>query len=320
MDAWEPELKRVIGLQDLDSKIGNFALEKVRIFYQERKYSVEDYVPGTQYEEVWCSSIFDFTDKSSVAPGAIRGGTGFDLTTILPREIDSIIPRLNYGFTTRGCIRNCKFCVVRRKEGPIRVVGDLLDLWDGRAREISIFDNNILGLPEHFKLVCGQAKENHLRIDFNQGLDHRLLTPGVVEILRSTPRSVPTWKFAFDSVKSFPSVERALSLLQSGGIPRAMWYVLVGFDSTFKEDLERLNYLRSRNQVAYVQRFHDPKAEPDRRLTALARWVNQRHIFRGMTWEQFIATPKNLQAYGKFDWGVYQPPARRASEDMEHQV
>jgi len=170
-------LKRVIGLQDLDSKIGNFALEKVRIFYQERKYSVEDYVPGTQYEEVWCSSIFDFTDKSSVAPGAIRGGTGFDLTTILPREIDSIIPRLNYGFTTRGCIRNCKFCVVRRKEGPIRVVGDLLDLWDGRAREISIFDNNILGLPEHFKLVCGQAKENQ-RERRNSDLDY-LFQPSV---------------------------------------------------------------------------------------------------------------------------------------------
>ena len=28
------------------------------------------------------------------------------------------------GFTTRGCIRNCSFCVVPQKEGKIKVEGD----------------------------------------------------------------------------------------------------------------------------------------------------------------------------------------------------
>lgn len=289
-----------IGLYNLEPRYRNLALEKIRKYYTDGGHIVEDCMPieTSKYDTVYCSSLFDWTPKRYVLPSMITGGTGFNLETTLPPEIDAVLPRLNFGFTTRGCIRHCPFCVVPMKEGNIRVEGDLLDLWDGKAKDITLYDNNVLALPEHFAFICNQARENNLRVDFNQGLDHRLLTPEIVDILNSF--SHPELHFAFDHPKLINSVDKAITLLQSKGINRCNWYVLVGFGTTFEEDLERLNYLRERKQNAYVQRYKNGK-KLDRKYTMLAEWVNQHHIFHGMTWEQFLAHPDNK---GKFNRSV----------------
>lgn len=247
---------------------------------------VEDYFALSSYDKVYCSSIFTYTKKSIAPQGAICGGSGFDLTTKLPLEIDEIKPRLNFGFTSRGCPNKCPFCIVPRKEGGIYPVGSLYDLWDENAKVITLLDNNILGLPQHFENICSEAVHYKITVDFNQGLDHRRLSPHIIELLKSIKHK--EYRFAFDSPLYYKSVERAISLLKDGGINRCLWYVLVGFDTTFQEDLDRVNFLRDRGQQAYIQRFRQPKN--DWRHIALAQWVNQHHIFYAMTWEQFLNT------------------------------
>ena len=275
---------------NLEPKYHNYALDKLRCYWQAQGADVEDYFPLAHgsYDKVFCSSIFSWTPKNNLPPNAVCGGTGFNLTDCLPPEVEDMKPHLNYGFTTRGCIRKCSFCVVPQKEGKLRIVGDLLELWDGESRDVVLYDNNILGLPEHFALVCQQARENKIRLDFNQGLDHRLLTPEIASIMALTPHA--EYHMAFDHPKYKTSVVKALDLLQDAGINRCNWCVLVGYNTTFREDLDRLNYLKSRNQNAYVQRYN---MKTDKRLTALARWANQHRIFQGMTWEQFLAHPEN---------------------------
>ncbi|GAH92586.1 unnamed protein product, partial [marine sediment metagenome] len=86
-------------------------------------------------------------------------------TTLRP-EIEEMKPKINIGFTTRGCIRKCPFCIVPEKEGKIRVVGDIYDFWDREGTELIILDNNILALPEHFKMICTQLKQENLKVDF----------------------------------------------------------------------------------------------------------------------------------------------------------
>ncbi len=277
-----------IGLYKLESKLKNFALEKVRLYYLQSGANVEDYLPlaHSSYDEVWCSSIFDYTSKATVPPDAICGGTGFDLETKLPDKINAMKPRLNYGFTTRGCTRNCSFCVVPKSEGELRVVGDLLDLWDGKAKDVVLYDNNILGDVGHFNLVCNQAIENGIRLDFNQGLDYRLLTQNIVEVLK-TMRHIE-YRFSFDHIEMKDGVGRAIDLLQKNDIKRCMWFVLVGYNTTIKEDLIRLNFLKEHNQNAYVMRFRK-NGKCSRELIPLARWANQHHIFQGMTYEQFLS-------------------------------
>lgn len=284
-----------IGLYNLEPRVKNLALEKLRLYYQGRGDKVADCLPveTNGFDVVYASAIFDWTSQEYVSPQMITGGTGFDLITTLPPEIEAIQPRLNFGFTTRGCIRKCPFCVVPKKEGKIRVVGDLLNLWDGKAKQVVLYDNNILALPEHFAFICEQARQYNLKLDFNQGLDHRLLTSEIIDIMLSIRHH--EYRFAFDYPSYVNSVDKALRLLQSKGINRCSWYVLVGFDTTFKEDLFRLNYLRNRNQIAYVQRYRAKKKKKKlgREYVALARWANQHHIYRGMTWEQFLAHPDN---------------------------
>lgn len=277
-----------IGLLNLEPKYKNLALEKLRIYHQSKGDYVEDYFALNQYDKVFCSSIFNFTKKTIVPDGAICGGTGFDLTTVLPPEIENIKPRLNFGFTTRGCIRKCPFCVVPQKEGHIKVVGNLTDLWNHKNLDITLLDNNILALPDHFAYICYQAKLRNIRIDFNQGLDHRLLTPSICKHLKEIRHK--EYRFAFDSPAYYKTVETAICLLMDAGIKRSLWYVLVGFNTTFQEDLDRVNFLRDRKQTAYIMRYQHPKN--DWRHIALARWVNQHHIFKGMTWEQYLEHPE----------------------------
>jgi len=117
-----------IGLYNLEPRIKNLALEKIRLYYQRLRDTVLDCSPleANGFDKVYASSIFDWTSKKYILPNMITGGTGFDLVTTLPPEIEQVEPHLNFGFTTRGCIRNCPFCVVPKKEGVIRVVNDLL--------------------------------------------------------------------------------------------------------------------------------------------------------------------------------------------------
>jgi hypothetical protein len=264
-------------------------------------------IEASQFDVVYCSSLFDYTDKKYILPTMIKGGTGFyrwddklktyiipqDITLNLPPEIDSIELHINKGFTVRGCCNKCQFCVVPIKEGSIKITGDTLTLWDGKSKLITYYDNNILAVPEHFEHNAKQAIEHKIIQDYNQGLDHRLLTPEIVDIMTKVKHK--EYHFAFDSPNSIGTVEKAIDLLQFKGIKRCNWYTLCGFNTTFEEDLFRLNYLRSRGQNAYVQRFKTKANKSNVRLIALARWANQHHIFQGMTWEQFIKHPQNKQ-------------------------
>lgn len=284
-------LKSKIAIYNLEPKYQNYALDKVRLFYQRKGATVEDYLAlaYNSYDEIWCSSIFDWTNHDNLPPNIIKGGTGFDLTTNLPDEIENIEPHLNYGFTTRGCIRKCPFCVVPQKEGKVRVVGDLMSLWDGKSKDVVLYDNNILALPQQFEIVCKQALEHKIKLDFNQGIDFRLLTPELSELLKRI--SHVEYHLALDDIKSISKAQKAIDMLKKAGINRSNWYVLVGYNSTPQEDLIRLNFLRNNGQGAYVQRY---KGNTDALFyTAIARWANQHHIFQGMTWQQFLEHKDN---------------------------
>lgn len=283
-------------LIDIDSKIPNLALKKAERYHQARGHDVAWNMPlmATTSDLIYVSNVFKENrheaEQFEGYDNALIGGSGYDLHTELPPEIEAIKPRINLGFTTRGCVRKCPFCIVPEKEGSIRIVGDLLDLWDGKTKDVTILDNNILAIPSHFFKVCRQALTNKIRLDFNQGLDHRLLTPEIARALKST--STKEYRFAYDSVWMAASVERAIDMLADAGIREAIWYVLTGYNTTIYDDLQRLNHLRSSGHLAFVQRY-----KRTRELIPVARWANQRHIFRGMSFGQFLKEPRKRDYY-----------------------
>lgn len=297
----------LINIDSLEKKKGlavwkNLALEKVRFYFENRGYQVEDYMVGAPYEpkkhkSIWISCVFDWNKDKILRFKNQKtriGGSGIDLIKVLPSKIERMKPKTNFGFTTRGCIRKCPFCVVPKKEGKIKVVGDIYDLWDGIAEKIVLIDNNFLAAPEdHFYKVVNQIKKNKLTVDFNQGLDHRLLTDENYKALKGL-KCYGYHRFAFDDIRQEKSVIRAIELMKRHGTIASFWYVLVGFNSTFEEDLYRAKLLQKHKQKAFIQRYNYTK---ERMYIPLARWVNQHRVFAKVTWEDFLLDPRNPDWY-----------------------
>lgn len=124
-------------LVDADSTIPNIALMKLSSYHKKAGDNVEFVAANLPYypnrkktpfivnsaDKVYCSVVFEGNKEFIIGENIIFGGTGVDLTTNLPDEIEdcdpdySIYPNNNtsYGFITRGCIRSCAFCKVPKK-------------------------------------------------------------------------------------------------------------------------------------------------------------------------------------------------------------
>jgi len=295
----------MIGLYNLEPKYTNIALEKIRMYCEQQGEKVMNFLPMENglYDKVYCSSIFTWTLKNYVTDDMICGGSGFDLETKLPPEIEYMKPKINVGFTTRGCIRKCPFCIVPVKEGNIRVVSDIYDFWDGHSKKIIILDNNILALPKHFFHIASQIQKENLFIDFNQGLDHRLLNNEIVNKLKSL--RYKEYRFAFDDISQESSVKKAIDILHNHEINWSMRYVLVGFNTAYDEDLSRLLMLKSHDQRVFVQRYN---GITNPFYTELAGWANQHQLFHKYTFEEFLkrrGTKKRINDFLRIRMGKY---------------
>lgn len=289
--------KRILTVA-IESRLPNLALAKIRTYYERRGYEVvQNYKRLTQrVEKVYVSCLFSWNLGKALTwlkckyPVSL-GGSGVSIYSKLPPEVEIIKPRINWGFTTRGCIRRCQWCSVHVREGQFRVTGDLLDLWDGESKKVTLLDNNILASPEQFQHVCWQARIHDIKIHFSQGLDYRLLDRSAALVLRDTRRE-RLW-FSFDEPKNYDGVDKCISELEAVGIRQSMWFVLVGFNTTFEEDLKRINFLRRRKQHVYLTRYNFLRTPQN---VLLARWTQGFKYFRKLSFSEFLSLPQNRSA------------------------
>ena len=289
-------------LVNIDSdKIPNIALKKIEKYYKDRGHNIswsitsEPDFQAMTADKIFVSCIFKENkykcEEWLQFNNTSIGGSGWDLTTKLPDIIENINPMINIGFTTRGCIRKCRFCIVPEKEGYIHKVSDIYDIWDGISKKVILLDNNILALPDHFKLICEQAIKEKILIDFNQGLDHRLLTDDICKYLSKIRHK--NYRFAFDDPAYLPTVKKAISLLHEHNLNFNTWYVLSGYNTTLKEDLERITFLRKQKEKAYLMRY-----SMDYKYIPLAMWTNNKKLQR-VTFKKFLDYPERKK-YKKY--------------------
>jgi hypothetical protein len=70
----------------------------------------------------------------------------------------------------------------------------------------------------------------------------------------------PYMRFSWDNIKTESQVLRGLQFLKDAGMKNpAVFDVLIGFDSTFEEDLYRVNTLRSLGQKAFLMQYNGNK-------------------------------------------------------------
>jgi hypothetical protein len=281
-----------IGLYDADShNWPNLCLMKLSAHHKSLGDDVEMWSPEGQYDLVYKSRVFTdaYSKDTQVIPNAaqvICGGTGYGPGPDLPDAVEhtrpdySLYPQFQgtaYGFLTRGCPRNCGFCIVSGKEGRrSRQVADLSEFWDGQ-REIKLLDPNLLACPDHERLIL-QLADSRAWVDFTQGLDIRLITPDNAALLNQVRTKMIHFAWDDPNVDLTPDFRRFLELTSIHDFRRLRVYVLVNYNSTHEQDLYRVDTLRAMGYDPYVMIYDRPSALPITRQ--LARWVNNKRIFR----------------------------------------
>lgn len=149
--------------------------------------------------------------------------------------------------TTEGCIRRCGFCAVPKIEGEFRELAE----WEAKPL---VIDNNILASSKkHFDKVIDSLKEIK-NIDFNQGLDARLLTKYHAERLAEIGAKS---RLAFDSIAYEKDFLRAYQILRDAGIPKRLIsvYVLIGFKDNPEDALNRLTTVNNLGIKPFPMRY-----------------------------------------------------------------
>lgn len=293
-----------IGLIDVDkTRFPNLALGKIAAYHRSLGDSVEwaDPMFG-RYDRVYASKVFTFSPDISDVYGrdVERGGSGYDLHKELPEEIDrlqpdySIYPNVDdktaYGFLTRGCPNRCSFCVVPRKEGAIRPYMDIEEITQGgRRTHVHLMDNNSLacdyGVEQLKKIV-----DKGYRIDYNQAIDSRLITPEIAELLAKA-RWLDAIKFGCDSRRQIETCERAMALIDSYcKTPRRyLLYTIIMGD--IEECHERISHFKSFPRVRVhaqpMREFDNPHQLIPQWQKDMAHWADRKAIYRSCDFKDF---------------------------------
>lgn len=292
-----------IRLIDVDSKIPNLALMKISAFHKKKGDTVGWYEHLFDYEDtdiLYISKIFTFTPDVQYLPinaKIIKGGTGYDIESKLLDEIESIIdldyslyPNCDYSilFMSRGCIRNCKFCIVPKKEGKIRKVQS--SNLNPKGKWIMLLDNNFFACKEWRENIEILKKYNQ-PIDFNQGIDLRILNEEQCKALASL--KIKSIHCAWDNYKDKEKILPKLEMLCKYVKPyKITCYVLVGFENKniTEQDLERVIILDKMGinpfAMGYVD-FNNPKYEKSREVKDFCRWVNMKACFKSCTFKEY---------------------------------
>lgn len=291
-----------VGLLSVDSDYPNLALMKISRYHRLKGDTVEWYNPLDHYDKVYSAKVFSFTPDYGYyinADSVEFGGTGYDLEKKLPRDIDliqpdySIYPQIDsktaYGFITRGCPNRCKWCVVPNKEGKISPYMDVEEIAIDGRNNLILMDNNVLasdyGITQIEKIV-----NRKYRVDFNQGLDARLVTPEIAHLL-SKVKWIKRIRFGCDTTGQIDNCERAISLLEKNGFKGEFFFYCILLDD-FEESFSRVNHWKKRGGRFYphCQPYRDvnnhnqviPQWQKD-----LASWADKKWIFRTCEFKDF---------------------------------
>ncbi len=253
----------------------NLALMKLSAYHKAKGDEVYLNFPLRQPDITYASCVFTWNAKgrTTVPNGAIVGGSGIDLKAELPPEVEhimpdySLYPNINFsmGFTSRGCIRKCKWCIVNEKEGGIRLVARIYEFWNRQHRKIVLLDNNLLAAPNWRQTMEDLIAEG-LEVDFNQGLDIRLLNEESISYLKRV--KAKELRFAFDHIGYEKAVREGIELLLANGVGsrKLRFYFLYSFAD---DDMcvERVKILASYNVEVYPMLYKGPDGkEPRRRI------------------------------------------------------
>ena len=289
-----------------------------------------DYDGLDSFDKVYIAKVFTDTQIPSAVlslPNVEYGGTGFfyDKAVPLPTAVEHHMPDYHLyedwvktqlaagkkrqdfryyadcaiGYLTRGCFRHCAFCVNRNYD-RVGVHSPLAEFVEAGSKRICLLDDNFLGCTD-WKSLLMELQETGLPFQFKQGLDERLLTDEVCELLFLSKYD-GAYIFAFDNYAESELIERKIRLIRkyTTAIPR--FYCFTGYDREGKWDaafwhrdilelIWRIEILMRHRCLPYIMRYSRYEESPYRGLyITLARWCNQPALFKKKSFAEFVDT------------------------------
>ncbi len=303
-----------IGLIDVDGhNFPSLPLMKLSAWHKQQGDTVEWYEPlfhsiGEPFDKIYMSKVFSFTPDFPYyvnAKEVIKGGSGYCIRledgkevydtakdTLLPPEIETIYPDYSiyydiipevkntaYGFLTRGCPRGCEYCHVGCKEGRKSYkVADLGTFWHGQ-KNIVLLDPNITACRD-WKPLFQQLIDSNAWIDFSQGLDIRLMDREKIKMLMQM--KIKQVHFAWDRYQDKKEIVpkfKEFKELTGWDKRKLPVYVLINFNTTIEQDLDRIYTLRGLGYWPYVMVYNKENTKPGDTVRRMQRWVNMRAVF-----------------------------------------
>ena len=308
----------------------NLACMKLSSYYKSQAEVVlkTDYNDLHDFDKVFISKVFTDTpidDSILILPNVEYGGTGFfyDKAPKLPHEIEHCMPDyhlyddfvnrqieqgkkrsefkyyLDYsiGFLTRGCFRQCAFCVNKNYK-MVQEHSPLREFYDPTRKKICLLDDNFLGCP-NWKNLLLELQATNKPFQFKQGLDERILTAEKCEQLFKSKYD-GDYIFAFDNVADYNLIKTKLDLIRQYTDQVLKFYTFCGFDRSdnwddnfWKSDLydlfKRIDLLMQYHCLPYIMRFNRYTESPYKGIyITLAMWCNQPNFFKKLSLREFV--------------------------------
>jgi len=188
--------------------------------------------------------------------------------------IDYQYPASNayFAYMTRGCVRACPFCAVPTLEPkyvdyiPLKRQIEEVNEKYGEKKDLLLMDNNVLASPKFDQIIdeiqaVGFSKGAKLglslrHVDFNQGIDLRLITRDKMKRLAELP--VKPLRIAFDHVALKKKYIEKVELAAEFGLKYLSNYILFNYDDTPEDFYERLKINIELNERLGTQIFSFP--------------------------------------------------------------
>lgn len=287
-----------IGLLDIDGhNFPNLALMKISAYHKKCGDNVEWVNYFNDYDKVYKSKVFTFSKDDQFVINSkeiIKGGTGYKFYNSLPDHIDSLCPDYSlyscehaYGFLTRGCPNNCSWCIVPTKEGNIKAYADIEDFLDGKKSAV-LLDNNVLACDHGIKQIEKIIKLR-IKVDFNQGLDARLIDRPTAKLL-SKVRWLKPLRMSCDTMAMLELIKKAMRYLREYNCKPERYFIYVLVMNT-ESAYRRIKLLDKWGLDPFAQPYinYEGKKNITQEQQKLARWTNHKAIFRSISYKDYVA-------------------------------